>query len=131
MSPKRPTDAERARCRSAAEMQNALGILEGRWKMMILSHLFGEAVMRFSDLQRAIPKVSQKMLIQQLRSLENDGVISRTVHPQVPPKVEYQLTELGRSLAPVFLALQDWVALRREPARPHERQSGGRDRRRS
>ncbi|HEX4182635.1 MAG TPA: helix-turn-helix domain-containing protein [Caulobacteraceae bacterium] len=113
MEQSRSIDAERARCRSAAQMQDALGTLEGRWKMMILAHLFSEEVMRFSDLQRAIPKVSQKMLIQQLRGLESDGVISRTVHPQVPPKVEYRLTELGRGLAPVFLALQDWVELRR------------------
>jgi DNA-binding HxlR family transcriptional regulator len=114
MPPNPSIDAERDRCRSAAEMQDALGTIEGRWKMMILAHLFGETVMRFSDLQRAIPKVSQKMLIQQLRGLESDGVISRTVHPQVPPKVEYRLTELGRGLTPVFLALQDWVELRRE-----------------
>jgi DNA-binding HxlR family transcriptional regulator len=94
-------------------MQDAVGVLEGRWKMMILAHLFGEEVMRFSDLQRAIPGVSQKMLIQQLRALETDGIISRTVHPQVPPKVEYRLTELGRGLGPVFLALLDWAELRR------------------
>jgi DNA-binding HxlR family transcriptional regulator len=94
-------------------MQDAVGVLEGRWKMMILAHLFGEEVMRFSDLQRAITGVSQKMLIQQLRALETDGVISRTVHPQVPPKVEYRLTELGRGLGPVFLALLDWAELRR------------------
>jgi DNA-binding HxlR family transcriptional regulator len=58
--------------------------------------------MRFSDLQRAIPDVSQKMLIQQLRGLERDGVISRKVYPEVPPKVEYRLTEIGRGLGPVF-----------------------------
>jgi DNA-binding HxlR family transcriptional regulator len=103
---------EQARCRSGAAMQAALQSLEGRWKMMILAHLFDEEAMRFSDLQRAIPKVSQKMLIQQLRGLESDGVISRTVYAQVPPKVEYRLTELGRGLAPVFLALQNWVELR-------------------
>jgi DNA-binding HxlR family transcriptional regulator len=92
-------------------MEHAVGVLEGRWKMMILAHPFGETVMRFSDLQRAIPKVSQKMLIQQLRSLEKDGVITRTVHQQVPPKVEYRLTELGLALGPVFLALLDWAQL--------------------
>ncbi len=108
------SDGERARCQGAAEMQAALGAIEGRWKMMILAHLFSEKVMRFSDLQRAIPKVSQKMLIQQLRSLETDGVLSRKIYPQVPPKVEYQLTELGLGLTPVFTALQDWVELRRE-----------------
>lgn len=81
---------------------------------MILAHLFGEETMRFSDLQRAIPEVSQKMLIQQLRGLESDGVISRTVHPEVPPKVEYRLTEIGKHLGPVFMALLDWAELLRE-----------------
>ena len=81
--------------------------------MMILAHLFGETVMRFSDLQRAIPNVSQKMLIQQLRGLEQDGVISRTVYPEVPPKVEYRLTDIGQGLGPVFLALLEWAELKR------------------
>jgi DNA-binding HxlR family transcriptional regulator len=96
----------------AADMQDALRCLEGRWKMMILSHLFAGPLMRFSELQRAIPKVSQKMLIQQLRDLERHGIVSRLVHPQVPPKVEYGLTDLGRALGPVFLALLDWADLR-------------------
>jgi DNA-binding HxlR family transcriptional regulator len=91
----------------AVEMQDALRCLEGRWKMMILSHLFAGPVLRFSDLQRAIPGVSQKMLIQQLRDLEQHSIVSRTVYPQVPPKVEYSLTELGKALAPVFVALLD------------------------
>lgn len=97
-----------------ADVQDALAVLEGRWKMRIVGHLYGEPVMRFSELRRAIPEVSQKMLIQQLRSLEDDGVVRRTVHPQVPPKVEYELSELGRALGPVFLALLDWAQLRRE-----------------
>jgi DNA-binding HxlR family transcriptional regulator len=96
----------------AANMQEALRCLEGRWKMMILSHLFSEPVMRFSDLQRAIPAVSQKMLIQQLRDLERHSIVSRTVYPQVPPKVEYSLTDLGKALRPVFLALLGWADLR-------------------
>jgi len=69
--------------------------------------------MRFSDLQRAIPNISQKMLVQQLRALEQEKVIFRTVHAQVPPKVEYGLTEIGRALGPVFMALLDWADLRR------------------
>ncbi len=69
--------------------------------------------MRFSDLQRAIPDISQKMLIQQLRALEQEKVIFRIVHAQVPPKVEYGLTEIGKALNPVFMALQDWADLRR------------------
>jgi DNA-binding HxlR family transcriptional regulator len=95
------------------DVEDAISVLEGRWKMLIVAHLYGEPVLRFSELRRAIPQVSQKMLIQQLRGLEADGVVMRTIHAQVPPKVEYELTELGRGLGPVFLALLDWSQLRR------------------
>lgn len=95
------------------EVEDAISILEGRWKMLIVAHLYGEPVLRFSELHRAIPQVSQKMLIQQLRGLEADGVVMRTIHAEVPPRVEYELTELGRGLGPVFLALLDWAQLRR------------------
>ena len=100
----------------AVELQDALRCLEGRWKMMILSHLFAGPELRFSDLQRAIPGVSQKMLIQQLRDLEKDSIVTRTVYPEVPPKVEYSLTGLGKALAPVFLALRDWAELKNASA---------------
>ncbi len=66
---RRSAYAERRRSTGAADMQDSVGVLEGRWKMMILAHLFGETVMRFSDLQRAIPDISQKMLIEQWRGL--------------------------------------------------------------
>ncbi|MBS7699965.1 MULTISPECIES: helix-turn-helix domain-containing protein [unclassified Chelatococcus] len=98
---------------TAAEgVENALKLLEGRWKLIILFHLFGGAVMRFSDLERAIPAVSQKMLIQQLRQMESDGIIKRIVHHQVPPKVEYCLTEWGQALCPALDALLSWAAQR-------------------
>lgn len=106
--------SKRGRGACAVDMQDALRCLEGRWKMMILAHLSSGFLMRFSELQRAIPDVSQKMLIQQLRDLERDGIVLRTVYPQVPPKVEYELSELGKSLRPVFVALLDWAAIRRE-----------------
>ncbi len=81
---------------SAADgVEQALKILEGRWKLVILFHLFGGKLLRFSDLERAIPAISQKMLIQQLRQMEKDGVVRRIVHQQVPPKVEYGLTDWG------------------------------------
>jgi len=102
--------SHRALC--AASMQGAMRCLEGRWKMMILAHLFTEPVMRFSDLQRAIPDVSQKMLIQQLRDMERDDMVTRMVYAQVPPKVEYRLTDLGKALGPVFKALLDWADVR-------------------
>ena len=84
---------------SAAEgVERAFQMLEGRWKLLILFHLFGGKVRRFSELERAIPAVSQKMLIQQLRELERDGIVRRTVYPQVPPKVEYDLTKWGQAM---------------------------------
>ncbi|MFL9824141.1 winged helix-turn-helix transcriptional regulator, partial [Rhodoplanes sp. SY1] len=64
------------------------------------------------DLERAIPAVSQKMLAQQLRQMERDGLVRRTVHPQVPPKVEYGLTDWGQALCPALDALLTWAALR-------------------
>lgn len=100
---------------SAAEgVETALKLLEGRWKLVILFHLFGGNILRFSDLERAIPGVSQKMLIQQLRQMERDGIVRRIVHHQVPPKVEYCLTEWGQALCPALDALLSWAALRED-----------------
>ncbi len=83
--------------------------------MMILSHLYYSArPMRLSELKREIAGVSQKMLIQQLRSLEDEQIILRTVYPVVPPKVEYTLTDLGRALEPVLVALLSWANARKE-----------------
>lgn len=93
----------------AQGVQNALRILEGRWKLVILFHLFGGKVLRFSELERSIPGISQKMLIQQLRQLEKDGVVARIVHHQVPPRVEYRLTEWGQALCPALDALLLWA----------------------
>src|SRR3979409_471931 len=102
---------------SAAQgIEQALGFLEGRWKLLILFHLFGGKVLRFSDLERAIPAISQKMLAQQLRQLEADGIVQRMVHSQVPPKVEYRLTTWGQSLCPALDALLKWAGGRRGPA---------------
>lgn len=101
---------------TAAEgVETVLKLLEGRWKLVILFHLFGGRVLRFSDLERAIPGISQKMLIQQLRRMEADGIVRRIVHHQVPPKVEYGLTDWGQALCPALDALLTWAA-RREPA---------------
>jgi len=101
---------------SAAEgIERALKMLEGRWKLVILFHLFGGKLLRFSELERAISGISQKMLIQQLRQLESDGIVSRIVHPEVPPKVEYRLTEWGQSLCPALDALLTWAQQRPQP----------------
>jgi len=97
---------------SSEQLESAVRVLEGRWKVLIIFRLFTSPTLRFSELQRLIPGISQKMLIQQLRDLEQDGIVSRTVHPVVPPKVEYALTDDGRALLPVLRELQTWAARR-------------------
>ncbi|WP_375174602.1 winged helix-turn-helix transcriptional regulator [Pseudooceanicola sp.] len=100
---------------SATEgVEQALKMIEGRWKLVILFHLFGGQSMRFSELERSIPEVSQKMLIQQLRQMESDGIVRRKVYPEVPPRVVYSLTDWGQALCPALDALLSWAAARPE-----------------
>lgn len=83
--------------------------------MVIIVQLFAaKGPLRFSELQRRVEGVNQKMLIQQLKELEKDGIVTRTLFPQVPPKVEYALGELGLALGPTLEALVDWTFLKRE-----------------
>lgn len=84
-----------------------LDVIGGRWKGMVLHRLL-QGVARFNELRRVIPRITQRMLTLQLRELERDGVIQRTVHPEVPPRVEYRLTEFGRSLAPILTMMEQW-----------------------
>ena len=97
---------------AAEDLEAALRLLGGRWKLVILFNLFGGQVRRFSDLERAIPDVTQKMLGQQLKSMESDGIVVRTVYPEVPTRVEYQLTGWGKSLCPTLDALLKWFEQR-------------------
>ena len=90
-------------------VETVIRMLEGRWKPVILFKLFGGKLLRFSDLERVIPSISQKMLIQQLRQMEADGIVTRLVHHQVPPKVEYGLTAWGQSLCRALDALLQWA----------------------
>jgi DNA-binding HxlR family transcriptional regulator len=87
--------------------ERALGIIAGRWKVNILYYLL-EAPRRLSELKRLMPRSSQKMLVQQLRELEAQGIVARKVFAEVPPRVEYSTTKLGRSLTPVIGALCKW-----------------------
>jgi DNA-binding HxlR family transcriptional regulator len=82
-------------------------LIGGKWKTVVLYHLLDEP-RRFSELQRKLTGVTQRMLTLQLRELEADGLVHRKVYPQVPPKVEYSLTELGRSLEPIIRAMLTW-----------------------
>jgi DNA-binding HxlR family transcriptional regulator len=86
-----------------------LHLIGGKYKALILWHLM-DKVMRFSELRRLVPEATPKMLTQQLRELEKDGLVRRTVYPVVPPKVEYSLTEKGASLRPILEAMFDWGA---------------------
>ncbi|WP_342362989.1 helix-turn-helix domain-containing protein [Terrarubrum flagellatum] len=99
---------------AAKRVEEVLAFIDGRWKLEILFRLFGGKVLRFSELEKSIPGVSQKMLIQQLRQMETDGMVRRVVYPEVPPKVEYALTEWGQSLCPCLDALLKWAAAREE-----------------
>jgi DNA-binding HxlR family transcriptional regulator len=94
---------------AAVGVEEVLRLLEGRWKLIILFHLFDGKVQRYSDFEKLIPGISQKMLAQQLRQLEADGIVARKVYPQVPTKVEYRLTEWGQSLCPALDALLKWA----------------------
>jgi len=89
-------------------VEAAISLIDGKWKCVIIFHLMEEEVLRFNEIRRRIPGVTQRMLTNQLRDLEADGLIERKVYAQVPPKVEYSLSELGRSLQPILLALKDW-----------------------
>lgn len=86
-----------------------LELIGGKYKALILWHL-SEGTLRFSELKKAISNATPKMLTQQLRELEEQALISRKVYPVIPPKVEYSLTALGKSLMPVLVAMRDWGA---------------------
>ncbi len=100
--------------------EDALKAIEGRWKLRILFNLNATLVMRFSALERAIPEVTQKMLAQQLRELERDGLVARTVHQEVPPRVEYALTQWGQDLCPALDELRAWAT---HTSRPSSKES--------
>jgi len=91
----------RFNCSPGCSVEAAIGILDGKWKSIILWHLLTEDTLRFGEIRKRIPNVTQRMLTNQLRELEEDGMLHREVYPQVPPKVEYSLTPLGRSLRPI------------------------------
>jgi len=90
-----------------AEIRAAFAAFSGKWKLEIL-WLLSQRVHRFNELKRAIPGVTQHMLTQQLRELEGDGMVHRTIYPEIPPRVEYRISDDARRLRPVFEAIFDW-----------------------
>jgi DNA-binding HxlR family transcriptional regulator len=98
---------KRLDCSPGCAVEGALRLIDGKWKGVVLFHLF-EGTHRFNEIRRRLPNVTQRMLTNQLRELEADGLILRKIYPQVPPKVEYSLSARGRSLEPVIMALKAW-----------------------
>lgn len=88
-------------------IEATLSLIGGKYKAIILWHLLNHT-MRYSELHKKMPNATDKMLTQQLRELEKDGLITRTVYPVVPPKTEYSLTDFGKSLVPILNAMCDW-----------------------
>lgn len=88
-------------------VQTTLNVIGGKWKPLILWHL-KESTLRFSELKRDIAGITQKMLTQQLREMENDGLVIRKVYPQIPPKVEYSISHYGKTLQPVLQSMCEW-----------------------
>ncbi len=86
---------------------NAMAMVGGKWKPIII-FVLSSGKMRFGKITFQIPIISRKVLTQQLRELERDGIITRTVYPEIPPRVEYELTEKGKELMPVYQMLADW-----------------------
>ncbi|WP_447864734.1 winged helix-turn-helix transcriptional regulator [Kluyvera sichuanensis] len=93
--------------RTGCAVEITLGVIGGLWKPIILFHLL-DGKQRFNQLCKLIDTATRRMITLQLRELEADGIVSRTVYAQVPPRVEYELTPLGASLKPVLLAMRDW-----------------------
>lgn len=106
---------QRLDCSPGCPVEATLAVIGGKWKGVVLWHLM-EGTLRFNEIRRRLPNVTQRSLTNQLRELEADGLIHRTVFPVVPPRVEYSLSERGRSLAPVILALKSWGEANLSPA---------------
>lgn len=92
---------------TACPVETTLKIIGGKWKTVILYHLLNKTI-RFNEFQRIMPDISQRMLTRQLRELEKDGIIHRKIYNEIPPKVEYSMTEFGCTLKPIIISIRDW-----------------------
>lgn len=88
-------------------MANALTVVGGRWKPAILCRLV-HGTLRYGELKKSIAGISERMLVAQLRELQKDGIVERVVYPEVPPRVEYHLTDFGKTMKPMLNAMSDW-----------------------
>lgn len=111
------------------QIEATLQLLDGKWKGVILHHLLKDEVLRFNEIVKRLPSITHRMLSKQLREMEVAGLVARTVYPVVPPRVDYSLTPLGRSLEPVIQALGRWgqenlVAVEGAALKPTESPTG-------
>ncbi len=95
-------------CDKSCPIEHTVNLIGHKWKVLIIRNLLNKGTQRFSELSKGINGISQKMLTQQLKQLEADGIINRMVYPEVPPRVEYSLTELGDSLKPILDSMNIW-----------------------
>lgn len=95
-------------CDVGCPVQNTLQFISGKWKTVILYHIFENEVLRFSELQTKLPYVSKRMLARQLAELENDGIIDKRIYPVIPVKTEYRMTIFGETFLPVVRAMEQW-----------------------
>ena len=102
-----PAELRRRQTPDDCAVERALAVVGAKWTFVVLHHLM-DGSRRFSDLQRLIPAASPKMLTVRLRELEQLGLLTRTIHAEVPPRVEYQLTAQGRSLRPIIASIEKW-----------------------
>jgi len=107
MKPTRETSTKAIKPQYGCPVEATLDVIGGKWKAVILFHLV-PGPKRFSDLQRLLPRITQRMLTLQLRELEDDGIVHREIYKQIPPKVEYSLTDFGKTLEPLLLVMLDW-----------------------
>jgi DNA-binding HxlR family transcriptional regulator len=105
----RKTPVEGAGPGPVVRVELIMGIIAGKWKPAIVYALVMNGTLRFNELRRLIPRVSQRMLTQQLRDLERHGLVDRVFYPEIPPRVEYSVTRLGRSLHPIFKSVCNWA----------------------
>lgn len=91
-------------------VESGLHMISGKWKTLILLQLLINGTQRFNELKRNLPGITQKMLTNQLRELEEDDLIERKIYPQIPPKVEYSISEYGRTLEPILDAMHEWAS---------------------
>ena len=117
-------DAKSYDCAAGCPVEATLDLIDGKWKAVILYHLLGDTI-RFNELGRRLSRISQRMLTRQLRELETAGLIHREIYPEVPLRVEYSLTPLGRSLEPVIRSLWVWGNSYLETRRPSPRAVNG------